>query len=99
MISFTFSRWLFAQHADGAEMYQPSHFFFFFNNVPKVKIYSTEQVDLASYRQMSGDPFLGDQPPASRIYLEIYLKHLLILTVQLSPFSQGHISTRTVRSQ
>lgn len=98
VISFTFSRWLFAQHAHSPGTYQTRHFFFL-NNVPKVEIYSTEQVDLASCKQMSGDPFLGDSPPASRIYLEMHLKNLLILTVQLSLFSQGHISSQRVQSQ
>lgn len=62
-------------------MYQPSHFLFFsffLNKVPKIEIFSAEQVDLLSCRQMSGDPFLSDQPPASRKYLEMHLKHLLI---------------------
>lgn len=80
MISLTHSRWLFAQHADGGKNVpaQPLFLFVCLNNVPKIEIYSAEQDDLASCRQMSGDPFLSDPPPASRKYLEMHRKQLLI---------------------
>lgn len=44
------------------KMYQPSPL----KNVPKMGMYSVQHVDLASYRQMSGDHFLSDSP-TSRI--------------------------------
>lgn len=40
------------------KMYQTSPL----KNVPKMGIYSVQHVDLASYRQMSGDQFLSDSP-------------------------------------
>lgn len=40
--------------------------FFFFDNVPKIEIFSAEHVDLASFRQVSGNQFLLDPTSCSK---------------------------------
>lgn len=93
MIPFTFSTWLFAQHADSANMYQPGLKKKKKSNVPGIEIYLAEHVGLALCSQCQETDFYGTPPPASRKYLEIHRKHLLIPGLPAVSSSQGPLCT------
>lgn len=87
MISLTFSRWLFAQHADGAKRYQLSHFFFLMDL--RLKSIQLSRLTCHPVVKCQETNFCQTPPSASRKYLEMHLKHLLISDIPAVSITPG----------